>query len=125
MKSTQSITKQNGKKEFDFNENHLAIVQNLLNKGFSYKKIARELSKSFVTARKHKRLTPQTIANLLQTYRNPRVSKMSHYTDSDTVHNPSEVKADSKTVQTEVIEIMKSNLSDELKEKCVQWALNS
>lgn len=135
-KATQSVTKNSSvsKKEFDFTETNLHLVESLLAKGYSYKKIAKELSKTYVTARKHKRLNAQTIANLLQSYRNPRTPKTVHYTDSNEVHNPksepakAEAKAPAsklKSVQADILDIMKSNLSDDLKNKCVTWALNT
>lgn len=117
------------KKPLEFSPTNIALVQGLASKGWSYRKIAKELNKTYVTKVKRKRITNRTIANLLQS----DTAKTKHYTDSDIVHAPkqkaSKVIANASEVatfitteeqKTEVVEIMNSNLSEGLKMKCIK-----
>lgn len=127
---TQGIVR----KEFDFSPENISLVKTLLAQGLSYKQVARKLSKDFCTKRKHKNITNRTIANLLQDVKRS-IKPIEHYSDSDIVHNRSETTNNKtlenklshepiKSNETDLLEIMSSNLSEAMKLRCIKLILD-
>lgn len=74
------------KLQLHFTKQNIELVKTLIAQGLSHKQIARRLSRYFVTANRHKKLSTRTISNLMQAEKHGGYPEPT-YTDADAAHS--------------------------------------
>lgn len=126
--STKSRSR--NKLQLHFTKQNIELVKTLIAQGLSHKQIARRLSRYFVTANRHKKLSTRTISNLMQAEKHGGFPEPT-YTDADAVHNEDvdfdaivaestmpealELEAISESNDDIARQVVKSNLNEDVK----------